>query len=118
MPMNFRQISPLALLISVRLIAQDTMEHIPLPRSPSVTRRVMAPLISVGTIEENYLRYLQSMGLVADYPWSIRGFMPSEARLLAADARGHPALPGMSEVNDRRIAARLLPLDADVRFNS
>lgn len=39
---------------------------------------------------ENYLRYLQTLGVVAPYPWGLRAFSPSEIdRLLPADT-AHP----------------------------
>lgn len=94
------------LLISAPLIAQDTTSH------------VAFPLVSVGTVEDNYLRYLQSIGEVPSYPWSIRGFGPQEARLLSADSRGHPGFPGLTEVRRSTFSARLLPVEGAVRFNS
>jgi hypothetical protein len=106
-PMACRKLSTLFLLvISAPLIAQDT------------TSREAFPLVSVGTVEDNYLRYLQSIGEVPEYPWSIRGFGPQEARSLAADARGHPSFPGLSEVRQSTFSAQLLPVEGTVRFNS
>jgi hypothetical protein len=105
--MACRHLSTLFLLvISAPLIAQDT------------TSRVAFPLVSVGTVEDNYLRYLQSIGDVPYYPWSIRGFGPQEARLLSADSRGHPGFPGLTEVRRSTFSARLLPVEGAVRFNS
>src|SRR3954468_736911 len=39
---------------------------------------------------ERYLRYLQSEGLVALYPWSIRDFSPRETDELAPSSAAHP----------------------------
>src|SRR6266478_923809 len=105
--MACRRLSTLfLLLISAPSIAQDT------------TSRVAFPLVSVGTVEDNYPRYLESIGEVPSYPWSIRGFGPQEAQSLAADSRGHPPFPGMTEVSRRMFSARLLPVEGSVRFNS
>jgi hypothetical protein len=94
------------LLIPAPLISQDT------------TLRVAFPLVSVSTVEDNYLRYLQSDGDVISYPWSIRGFGPQEAQKLGADSRGHPPFPGLSEVARSFFSVRLLPIEGSVRFNS
>jgi len=94
-----------AFIFAVPLLAQDTT-------------RVAFPVISVGTTEENYLRYLQSDRKVDYYPWSIRGFSPSEARILAADPRGHPSLAGLRDAGHSALFVRWLPVDATLRFNS
>src|SRR5712691_3399126 len=105
--MACRHLSTLFLLvISGPLIAQDT------------TQRVAFPLVSVGTVEDNYLRYLQSIGKVENYPWSIRGFGPQEAQMLAADSHGHPPFPGESEARRSFFSAHMLPVEGTVRFNS
>ena len=106
-PMARRHLSTLLLfLIPAPLISQDT------------TLRVAFPLVSVGTVEDNYLRYLQSNGDVISYPWSIRGFGPQEAQMLAADSRGHPPFPGESEARRSFFSAHMLPVEGTVRFNS
>jgi len=106
-PMARRHVSTLLLLlIPAPLISQDT------------TLRVAFPLVSVGTVEDNYLRYLQSIGEVENYPWSIRGFGPQEAQILAADSHGHPPFPGLNEVRRSFFSAHILPVDGTVRFNS
>ena len=46
--------------------------------------------VFVGSEVERYLRVLQVAGAVAPYPWSVRGFSPREAGLLAPPAEGHP----------------------------
>jgi len=105
--MSCRSLPTLILLfISTPLIAQDA------------TSRVAFPVVSVGTLEDNYLRYLQSIGKVAPYPWSIRGFGPQEARALAADSRGHPPFPGLRDVRPGLFSVRMLPIEGTVRFNS
>jgi hypothetical protein len=99
---------PTLILLSITspLIAQDT------------TSRVAFPVVSVGTVEDNYLRYLQSVGQVSPYPWSIRGFGPEEARLLSADSRGQPSIPGLRQVKQGAFSVRMLPIEGTVRFNS
>lgn len=46
--------------------------------------------IFVGSIPENYLRYLQTMGLVPLYPWSSRPFSPRELDHLIPSDTAHP----------------------------
>ena len=46
--------------------------------------------IFVGSQPENYLRYLQTMGLVPLYPWSSRAFSPRELDYLIPLGRSHP----------------------------
>ena len=46
--------------------------------------------IFVGNLPENYLRYLQTMGLVAAYPWSSRAFSPRELDRLIPNDTAHP----------------------------
>ena len=105
--MSCRSLPTLILLsISTPLIAQDT------------TSRVAFPVVSVGTVEDNYLRYLQSIGQVSPYPWSIRGFGPHESRALAADVRGHPPFPGLRDVKPGLFSVHMLPIEGTARFNS
>src|SRR5688500_7374339 len=46
--------------------------------------------VFVGSEEENYLRYLQSLGLVERYPWSARAFSPKELDRLSPRSQAHP----------------------------
>ena len=46
--------------------------------------------IFVGSQPENYLRYLQTMGLVPIYPWSSRAFSPREIDRLIPRDTAHP----------------------------
>lgn len=46
--------------------------------------------IFVGSQPENYLRYLQTMGLVPLYPWSSRAFSPRELDRLIPRDTAHP----------------------------
>jgi hypothetical protein len=46
--------------------------------------------IFVGSLPENYLRYLQTMGLVQLYPWSSRAFSPREIDALVPRDSAHP----------------------------
>lgn len=81
--------------------------------------RKVAPLqMVVGSEEDNYLRYLQSTGLVAEYPWSIRGFSPAELSRLAAAADSQPSPVFMYEQTERRFSVDLLPLTVAGRYNS
>jgi len=46
--------------------------------------------IFVGSVPENYLRYLQTVGLVPLYPWSSRSFSPREIDKLIPRDTAHP----------------------------
>ncbi len=72
-----------------------------------------------GSEAESYLRYLQSTGEVAAYPWSIRAFGPAEGDRLVAPEEGHP-WAGRAEVRRDSAAGRvrLLPVEARSWFNS
>ena len=51
---------------------------------PPVTR------IQIGSDEENYLRYLQTLGLIGVQQWSLRPFTSAELRALSPGTEGHP----------------------------
>jgi hypothetical protein len=106
-PMSCRRVSALCLVaIAGSLGAQDSVS------------RLAFPIVPVSTTEDNYFRYLQSVGLVRSYPWSIRGFGPQDAPSIAAVPRGHPSLPGLMPLRPSKRSLRVLPADAAVRFNS
>jgi hypothetical protein len=46
--------------------------------------------IFAGSEAENYLRYLQTLGMVREYPWSVRAFSSSELRRLRPASTDHP----------------------------
>ncbi|HEY8164932.1 MAG TPA: hypothetical protein VIF83_05190 [Gemmatimonadaceae bacterium] len=76
--------------------------------------------IFVGSPAENYLRYLQSIGLVPLYPWSSRAFSPRELDRLIPKDSAHPWAARF-----RRSSDRLGPVEYDfirptsgVRFNT
>jgi hypothetical protein len=46
--------------------------------------------VFVGSETENYLRYLQSAGIVRPYPWSVRSFSPAELDRLVPTDSAHP----------------------------
>ena len=73
MRMAFGAISVLILAGSV-LRAQDTLGV------------DISPWIRVGSSSEEYLRYLQTLGLTSEYDFSLRPFTPSELRGLAPQA--------------------------------
>lgn len=104
--MSRRFLVPLLLSISATAIAQDT---------PS---RATFAVVHVGSVEENFLRYLQSVGQVPAYPWSSRGFGPGESEFLAAESTGRPRFPGLHHRKSGKFSIRFLPIDGAVRFNS
>ena len=55
--------------------------------APSVGGR--AEVFAGGELE-NYLRYLQSLGLVPEYPWGLRAFSPGELNRLFPVDTSHP----------------------------
>jgi hypothetical protein len=77
--------------------------------------------IFAGSDLERYLRYLQTLGLVGSYPWTIRDFSPLETDSLVPRSSAHP----WSARYDLAARARGGGVDADmvrptagVRFNS
>jgi len=77
--------------------------------------------ISVNSEEERYLRTLQSLGLVRAYPWTIRGFLPSEGQsLLPADSVEHPWEGAFDVARERRKGFRFGTVAPEVAvvFNS
>src|SRR5205809_3316445 len=54
------------------------------------TRAELSRWIFPGSEEESYLRYLQTLGVVREYPWSVRAFSSDELRLLAPKSSDHP----------------------------
>ena len=77
--------------------------------------------IFVNSDLERYLRYLQTLGVVPTYPWSIRGFSPMEVDTLAQQSESHPWAAHF-ELDDRRAAgdvrADVVRPSIAVRFNS
>lgn len=79
----------------------------------------VAPVhLVIGSDEENYLRYLQSGGLIGEYPWSVRSFGPAELSRLAASPDSQPWSRRMEPAATGRLWARVLPLAARLGFNS
>src|SRR5437870_1201680 len=54
------------------------------------TRAELSRWIFPGSEEESYLRYLQTLGIVKEYPWSVRAFSSDELRTLAPKTNDHP----------------------------
>lgn len=72
-----------------------------------------------GGEAEQYLRYLQTTGEVAPYPWSVRGFGPAEADRLLPPVAGHPWADHLAVQRDTVGAAfRVLPVDVRMAYNS
>jgi hypothetical protein len=60
-------------------------------RSPGQdTSRALPATVFVGSEAENYLRYLQTLGMVEPHPWLLRGFSPSELARLTPTTDAHP----------------------------
>jgi capsule assembly protein Wzi len=75
--------------------------------------------LTVGGELEQYLRYLQTTGTVAAYPWTIRGFSPIEGDSLRPQSDAHPwadRFESSQSQESRRV--NLLPLLARFSFNS
>ena len=86
--------------------------------SETVGGRVRSEIF-VGSAAENYLRYLQTIGLVPLYPWSSRSFSPRELDRLIPRDSAHPWAARF------RPAPRVGPVEYDfirptstLRFNS
>jgi hypothetical protein len=74
-----------------------------------------------GSDLERYLRYLQTDGRVARYPWTIRAFSPREIDSLVPRTSGHPwalRYDLAERVNSNRPTIDIVWPAATVRFNS
>ncbi|MBA3467164.1 MAG: hypothetical protein H0T21_07105 [Gemmatimonadaceae bacterium] len=81
--------------------------------------REAAPIVVPGSDEENYLRYLQSVGKVAAYPWTVRSFGRVETRRLSVLRGSHPWSAGMrSQSGGARFQMAILPASLTLRLNS
>ncbi len=76
--------------------------------------------IFVGSQPENYLRYLQTSGLVPLYPWSSRAFSPRELDRLIPNGPAHPWSERLasSARNFHGIRYDFVRPTATLRFNS
>jgi hypothetical protein len=90
----------------------------PLLSQTPAAATVAPAFVAVGSTEDSYLRYLQTIGLVAAYPWSIRGFSPHEMERLGVRKGAQPWSVGMYPTRPPMIFLRALPTSVTVRFNS
>jgi hypothetical protein len=77
--------------------------------------------IFVGSASENYLRYLQTLGLAAGEPWSVRGFSPIQLRALSSRSGEHPwagATWFEGPSAGRKVNAKLLPIVFSSWYNT
>ncbi len=80
--------------------------------------RLGADLFAGGEAEQ-YLRYLQTTGEVAPYPWSVRGFGPVEGDRLLPPEAGQPWVRHPTVRRDTtRAALRVLPAEVRTWYNS
>jgi hypothetical protein len=87
------------------------------PHPPNVGGR--AEVFAGGELE-NYLRYLQTLGDVAPYPWGVRAFSPAELDRLTPRATAHPwaARYDLSARAPSGVTAAWVAPTASIRFNS
>jgi hypothetical protein len=97
--------------LSVMLVGPPLWSQIP----PTT---VAPAFVAVGSDEDSYLRYLQTVGVVPEYPWSIRGFSPHEMERLGMRKGSQPWSVGMYPTKTSAFYFRALPGGATVRFNS
>jgi hypothetical protein len=104
---------------SVALIVALASPGLVAAQSPSATSRIRSEVFA-GSESENYLRYLQSLGLVPLYPWTSRAFSPRELDRIIPSDSAHPW-----SARFRRSATHAGPVEYDfirptstVRFNS
>jgi hypothetical protein len=103
--MKSRDLWPLvALSISAAAAAQTTHKVGPLQ-------------VVVGSDDDNYLRYLQTAGIIPEYPWSIRAFSPQEISRLAFPVDSQPRRSFLTEA-DPSVRVHSLPIVTALRFNS
>ena len=76
--------------------------------------------IFIGSVPENYLRYLQTMGLVPLYPWSSRSFSPRELDHLIPASNAHPWSDRFAPTmrNFHGIRYDFVRPDASLRYNT
>jgi hypothetical protein len=77
--------------------------------------------VFVGTEIEDYLRTLQTLGLAQLYPWSIRGFSPSEVDGLRPTSDAHPWRDHVAFRSKPRTSGprwEIVPLRFDNWYNS
>ena len=124
---------PAALCTAPQLVAQIPVPEqgaiaggsVRVPGTPAdsgltvATVREAPPIIVPGSDEENYLRYLQSVGRVAAYPWTLRSFGQVETRRLSLLRGSHPWSASMrSQAEDARFQTAILPASLTLRLNS
>lgn len=85
-------------------------------------RAEMSRWIQPGSDEENYLRYLQTLGLLQAYPWSARGFSSDELRRLQPNSNADPWTSARSmQRRGRRYGAvqvDIAPAEVRIWYNS
>jgi hypothetical protein len=86
------------------------------------TRRELPVNVFVGTESENYLRYLQTLGVTPAFPWSARMFSSEALGRLAPLSDDHPwAARPMLQRRATKLgpaSAELAPLKADLSYNT
>jgi hypothetical protein len=91
-------------------------------RAQDSTRAELSRWIYPGSDAENYLRYLQTLGLVQEYPWSLRGFSPTELRMLSPHSNEHPWAHARSIVDRSRsfrgVTVGVAPIAANWWYNT
>jgi hypothetical protein len=77
--------------------------------------------VFVGSETENYLRILQTLGVVQPYPWTIRGFSGAELQRVGPTHRNHP-LTTRPEFRGSAASGSLqweiLPVDVGIQHNT
>ncbi|MDQ3243807.1 MAG: capsule assembly Wzi family protein [Gemmatimonadota bacterium] len=78
------------------------------------------PETFAGSVSENYLRYLQTAGLVKTYPWASRGFSPRELDRLIPRDTAHPWMNRFAPLTQsvRGIRYGIIPPRATFRYNT
>jgi capsule assembly protein Wzi len=71
------------------LLLAFTMPTVAAAQSAATPSRLRSEVFA-GSVAENYLRYLQSLGLVPVYPWTSRSFSPRELERLIPKDSAHP----------------------------
>jgi hypothetical protein len=91
-------------------------------RAQTMDTLANAPVVAfVGSELENYLRVLQTVGVVPLYPWSIRGFSADEVRRLGPRNANHPRAASAefrSAPPRGSLQWQILPVQVAARYNS
>jgi hypothetical protein len=91
-------------------------------RAQDSARAEVSRWIYPGSEEESYLRYLQTLGIVREYPWSVRAFSSYELRRLQPKSDDHPWANARAlrarPILYKGVRAEVAPIEATTWYNT